>query len=94
MLNLDNGDILSPYMLLAATLGAPPIQRGHAMSRNLKRDPDSNKPASDATPSGMKVMSPAPNGGKVRNISGPSIKGEQVGPKGAPYMDKGKAQSS
>ena len=64
------------------------------MGRNLKNERSFNKPASDSTPSGMKVMSPAPNGGKVRNISGPSIKGDQVGPKGAPYMDKGKAQSS
>lgn len=63
------------------------------MGRNLKNERSSNKPASDSTPSGMKVMSPAPNGGKVRNISGPSIKSDPQGPKGAPYMDKGASES-
>jgi hypothetical protein len=64
------------------------------MARNLKNERSSNKPASDSTPSGMKVMSPAPHGGKVRTISGPSIKSDPQGPKGAPYNDKGSAQSS
>ena len=58
------------------------------MGRGLKNERYSEKPASDSTPSGMKVMSPAPNGGKVRNISGPSIKSSNSGPKDAPYYDK------
>lgn len=63
------------------------------MARNLKNERSSNKPASDSTPSGMKVMDPAPGGGRIRSISGPSIKSDPQGPRGAPYMDKGEAQS-
>lgn len=62
-------------------------------SRNLKNERSSDKPASGSTPSGTKMMNPAPGGGRVRNISGPSIKSNPQGPKGAPYADKGAAQS-
>jgi hypothetical protein len=63
-------------------------------SRNLKNERSSDRPASSSTPSGTKTMDPAPGGGKIRTISGPSIKSNPQGPKGAPYNDKGSAQSS
>lgn len=60
------------------------------MGRNLKNERSNNKPASDSTPGGMKTYGPM---SKVKNISGPSIKSDPQGPRGAPYMDKGEAQS-
>ncbi len=43
------------------------------MAKNLKNQPGFTKAASDSTPSGTKMMDPAPGGGMVRNIKGPSI---------------------
>lgn len=43
------------------------------MDKNLTNQKGLNKPASDGTPSGTKTMDPAPGGGMVRNIKGPSI---------------------
>lgn len=61
------------------------------MGKNLKNERSSDRPASDSTPGGMKTYGPM---SKTRTISGPSIKSDPQGPRGAPYNDKGSAQSS
>ncbi len=43
------------------------------MDKNLKNQTGVSRPASDSTPSGTKTLSPAPGGGTVKNISGPSV---------------------
>jgi len=43
------------------------------MDKNLKNQPGFTKAASGGAPSGAKDLSPAPGGGKVKNISGPSV---------------------
>lgn len=43
------------------------------MDKNLKNQKGLDRPASDSTPSGTKMLDPAPGQGKVRNISGPSV---------------------
>lgn len=49
------------------------------MGKNLNTPKSMDRAASDSTPGGTKVMNPEPSGGKVRNISGPSISGPTTG---------------
>lgn len=49
------------------------------MGKNLTNRTGVVKAASDSTPSGMKEMDPAPGGGKVRDISGPSVNSSTKG---------------
>lgn len=51
----------------------------HAMAKNLSTPKNMDRAASDSAPGGMKKLDPAPGGGMIRSISGPSIHAKNPG---------------
>lgn len=66
------------------------------MAKNVSTPKSMDRAASDSAPSGMRKMDPAPGGGMVRNIKGPSIHNTNTGGdlKNSDGIDKGTSVES